>query len=154
MSKLPLRVPALALLASIAGCATGPSDDGAARDGEPAGAAVEHDVDNRTVALLWDRAEQARQEARLGDAVTALERALDLAPEDPVLWSRLAELRLRQGDAAAAEGLAAKSNALAGDRPSLRYRNWLLIGEARRQRGDGEGAEAARAEAERLRGGS
>lgn len=150
----------LALMLLLAGCAgTGPAreDEAAAAERDQpldTGGAVRHEVDNRAVALLWDKAQAARGEGRLGDAVAALEQALQLAPEDPVLWSRLAEMRLRQKDFAVAENLAAKSNALAGDRRLLRYRNWLLIAEARRRRGDEAGAEKARAEAQRLRSGS
>ncbi len=103
--------------------------------------------------MLWDQAEEARRENRTGDAIEALERALRVAPEDPVLWSRLAEMRLRQEDFAVAENLAAKSNALAGDQRLLRYRNWLLIAEARKRRGDEEGAREASEKAEGLRGG-
>lgn len=144
------------LLLALAGCATAPE-----REAEPAAGAdttidrdgtIRHSVPNRAVALLWERAERARDEDRIEDALGALERALRLTPEDPVLWSRVAELRLRQGEFAVAENLAAKSNALAGDRRLLRYRNWLLIAEARSRRGDSEGAEQARAEAERLGG--
>lgn len=120
--------------------------------GESAAGAVRHRVDNRAVALLWARAEQARREDRLDDAVAALERALQLEPEDAVLWSRLAELRLRQADYDGAEGLAAKSNALAGEQRLLRYRNWLIIAEARARRGDEPGAREARARADALRG--
>lgn len=154
-------LPGLVLLI-IAGCATGP--DGS-MDRTDAGEAerdaattveedgtIRHSVPDRTVALLWERAEQARREERLADAIGSLERALQISPEDPVLWSRVAELRLQQGRPAVAENLAARSNALAGNQPLLRYRNWLLIAEARERRGDREGAEQARAEAERQRG--
>ena len=142
---------AVALLAGCAGLEPEPErTEEQAGPVEPDGA-VRHEVDNRAVALLWDRAEAARRENRLVDAATALERALQLAPEDAVLWSRLAEIRLRQGDFAVAENLAAKSNALAGPERLLRYRNWLLIAEARRQRGDETGADEARAQAESLR---
>lgn len=115
---------------------------------------VEHEVDSQAVAMLWDKAEAALQDNRLDDAVAALERAIRLAPDDAVLWSRLAELRLRQRDYAVAENLAAKSNALAGDRRLLRYRNWLLIMEARRRRGDEVGARKAQERARALRTGS
>ena len=152
-----IRFLALALaLALLAGCAAiepEPEPEPAEEQAgtlEP-GDAVRHEVDNRAVALLWDRAEAARRENRLVDAANALERALQLAPEDAVLWSRLAEIRLRQRDFVVAENLAAKSNALAGSERLLRYRNWLLIAEARRQRGDETGADEARTQAESLR---
>ncbi len=153
------RVCTLWIILLLAGCAgTGPSrdaDDTAPADQGPLDpeASVRHEVDNRAVAMLWDQAEEARRENRTGDAIEALERALRVAPEDPVLWSRLAEMRLREEDFAVAENLAAKSNALAGDQRLLRYRNWLLIAEARKRRGDEEGARKARDKAEGLRGG-
>lgn len=157
---------AIALLVAllVAGCA-GTTGQRAAPSGAPAteraggGAGppertgrVRHELDNRAVALLWAEAESARRADRLGAAVTALERALRLAPEDPVLWSRLAELRLRQRDFAVAENLAAKSNALAGEERLLRYRNWLIIAEARRRRGDTAGAGEAQRQADELQG--
>lgn len=150
-----------ALVLVLVGCATAPGTGGrpsgeAAQEQGPLDthASVKHNVDNRAVALLWDKAEAARREDRVDDAVAALERALRLAPEDAVLWSRLAEMRLRKKDFAVAENLAAKSNALAGDQRLLRYRNWLIIAEARARRGDEEGADKARREAERLRAGT
>lgn len=153
------RVCVLWIALLLAGCTgTVPSPD--ADDGVPADRgsfdtqeSVRHEVDNRAVAMLWDQAEEARRENRTGDAIEALERALRVAPEDPVLWSRLAEMRLRQEDFAVAGNLAAKSNALAGDRRLLRYRNWLLIAEARKRRGDEEGAREAREKAEGVRAG-
>lgn len=163
MKHQPLRslLSGLVLL-TMAGCAATP--DGPVEQTTGAGAeedaattveedgTIRYSVPERTVALLWERSEQARREQRLDDAIGSLERALRISPEDPVLWSRLAELRLQQGEPAVAENLAMRSNALAGDQPWLRHRNWLLIAEARARRGDREGAEQARAEAERQRG--
>lgn len=157
MTRLRFSAIALFLLFAIGGCAT-PGEKVGEEPAAERGTIVEedgkvrHSVPNRTVALLWDRAEQAREQGRLEDAIASLERALRLTPQDPVLWSRVAELRLRQGRFAVAENLAAKSNALAGEQRLLRYRNWLLIAEARKQRGDAEGAEQARGEAERYNG--
>lgn len=152
----------LVLALTLAGCAgmrTGAPETGPEAPSEETEQApmsgegtVRHEVDNRAVAMLWDEAEQSRREGNLESAVSSLERAVELAPEDPVLWSRLSELRFRQRQFAEAENLAAKSNSLAGDNRMLRFRNWLIIAEARAQRGDTEGAEQARAEARRLRG--
>lgn len=154
------RAAVLAAVLALAGCAgtaetpdseqesaaeeterTAPREDGV----------VQHQVDNRAVALLWDDAEEARRSGDVDTAVSKLERAVRLAPEDPVLWSRLAELQLQQEEFAVAENLAAKSTALAGEGRLLRYRNWLIIAVARAERGDEEGASEARDEAERLR---
>lgn len=155
---------AVAALLALAGCAgTGsspaegesqPQQQSQAETERPpprSDGVVQHQVDNRAVALLWDDAEEARRNGDVETAASKLERAVGLAPEDPVLWSRLAELRLRQEEFAVAENLAAKSNALAGDARLLRYRNWVIVAAARAERGDDEGAAQARDEAERLR---
>lgn len=139
----------------LAGCAAAPGPREAAGPGDDhgaGGAAVGRQGDDDAVARLWDRAERARRAGRPDDAAAALERALERAPGDAVLWSRLAEVRLQQADYAGAEDLAARSNALAGEERRLRHRNWLLIGEARARRGDAVGARAARARADALHG--
>lgn len=151
---------AIALIVSLvlSACASAPP-------GEPGGGAgagekpldtegvIEHGVSNEAVAMLWAEAEDARAEGDTQGAIRAIERALEVDPEDPVLWSRLAELRLQAGEVEAAEKLAARSNSLSSGQRLLRYRNWLIIEAARREQGDDDGADAARAEAERVRGG-
>jgi len=144
----------LLLALGLAACASTPGHEAVSKARGPldTNAAVEHSVDNRAVALLWDKAERARRDNQLDEAVAALERALRLAPDDAVIWSRLAELRLQQRDYAVAENLAAKSNALAGNQRLLQYRNWLIIEAARQRRGDEAGARQARERAEALHG--
>ncbi|WP_238375825.1 tetratricopeptide repeat protein [Ectothiorhodospira magna] len=83
-------------------------------------------------------------------AAAALERALRIAPDDALLWHRLAQVRLNQGQAEEAESLAAKSNDLArGDR-ALQADNWQIIAQARRLRGDERGAREALERSRRL----
>ncbi len=147
----------LLVIVLVAGCAAQKEPgDRAQQADEPLDPSdsIDHNVDNRAVSLLWDQAEKARRNDRIDKAVGKLEKAVRMAPEDPVLWSRLAELRLQQRDFAVAENLASKSNALAGQQRLLRYRNWVIIAEARRRRGDDDGARQAQAEAARLREGS
>lgn len=155
------RLCALGAVVALAGCATSEPEpksifaDHVAPEGPlDTDRTIERQVDNRAVAMLWDRAEKARRNGNLELAVSSIERALRLAPNDPILWSRLAELRLRQKDFAVAENLAAKSNALAGNYRLLRYRNWLIIAAAREHRGDTKGAQLARRRAERIRMGT
>jgi hypothetical protein len=52
-------------------------------------------------------------------------------------------VRLKQGQYAQAENVAARSNSWAGDDRALRAENWRLIAESRRARGDTDGAKAA-----------
>lgn len=104
---------------------------------------IKHLIANPAVKDLWDQAEAAR---RVGDYDTAelqLERALRIAPDDAVMWSRLAEVHLSKGNSNQAENLAAKSNAMTMSNPTLNYRNWLIIAKARTLRGDDIGAQEA-----------
>ncbi len=99
---------------------------------------------SRAVSLLMQRAAEQRASGDLDGALVSLERALRIAPEDPVLWHELAVVRLNQGQYGRAEQLAAKSNALAaaGD-GQLRGANWRLIAKVRRVQGDATGARDA-----------
>lgn len=152
LARAPVALLAALLLGACA-ATPGPEREAAAREQslDPRGV-VEHGVDNEAIVALWQRAREAGAEGDTDAAIAAIERALELAPDDAVLWSRLAELRLHAGGAAAAEELAVRSNGLASDgQRLLRYRNWLIIEAARRAQGDGAGADAARTEIERLR---
>lgn len=86
---------------------------------------------------------------RLAHAAAALERALRLEPRNPRLWQELARVRLKQGEYAQAESLAARSNSWAGGDRQLRAENWRLIAQAREARGDAAGAREALETAER-----
>jgi hypothetical protein len=72
-----------------------------------------------------------------------LERAIRIDSRNPILWHHLASVRLAEGDAIQAEQLATKSSSLAAGNYALQARNWELIAEARRKRGDAAGAQAA-----------
>ena len=104
---------------------------------------IKHRIGNKAVKDLWDSAEAARNAGDYETAILLLERALRIVPNDAVMWSRLAEIHLRQGNSNQAENLAAKSNAMTVDNPTLNYRNWLIISRARSQRGDDIGAQEA-----------
>lgn len=155
MNSSLLRTLAAALLLSIvAGCAVSPPETGTTGtsvvgpDGEPR---VQHRLQDPAVADLWRQAELARTQGQPEVAANAIERALRIQPADAILWSRLAELRLESGQAAQAENLAAKSNALAGGNLALQYRNWLIIGASRQQREDAPGAREAQIRSDQLR---
>jgi predicted Zn-dependent protease len=84
------------------------------------------------------------------EAAAVLERALRIEPRNPLIWQRLARLRLQQDMPRQAESLAAKSNSLAAGDSFLLADNWRLIASAREQQGDRAGAEAARRRAAAL----
>lgn len=99
--------------------------------------------DNSAVVALMDSARSDIAAGKPDSAVASLERALRIEPRNPLLWQELARLRLQQGQYQQAEGLAARSNAWAGNDKALRAQNWRLIGESRLRRGDHAGAQAA-----------
>jgi predicted Zn-dependent protease len=98
---------------------------------------------NPAVKDLWAQAEEARQAGDYDNAALTLERILRIVPDDAVIWSRLAEVRLLQGNSSQAENLAAKSNSMSLDNTLLNYRNWLIIARARKLAGNDVGAQEA-----------
>jgi hypothetical protein len=80
----------------------------------------------------------ADRQAATGDYASAaaqLERALRIRPQDPVLWQKLAWLRLQNGEFDQAASLAARSDALAGSNAAVRDENRRIVEFARaRQR--------------------
>lgn len=85
----------------------------------------------------------------LDNAASNLERAIRLQPRNAELWQRLAEVRLKQHQPGLAEDLAKKSNVLARSDVALTKKNWAIIAEARRKKGDATGAAEADAKANR-----
>jgi len=67
----------------------------------------------------------------LDGAAATLERAIRIAPSEPLVWQRLALVRLDQGDWEQAETLALRSSGLASGNAGLRKVNQDIIAEAR-----------------------
>ena len=105
---------------------------------------IRYDTDNQRVAELWSAAEDARRQNNDDVALDLLYQALDISPENSLLWSRAAEVQLDNDQALMAENLALKSNAFAGDNAVIMHRNWLIIEHARSIRGDLLGVRSAR----------
>ena len=95
------------------------------------------------IAGLMDSARADTAAGNLAGAAASLERALRIEPRNPRLWQELARVRLKQGQFAQAESVAARSNSWAGEDKALRSENWRLIAQSRESRGDSEGAKAA-----------
>ena len=102
------------------------------------------------VVALLSEADRSYQQGNLDESVATIERALRIEPRNPLLLYKLASLRLQQGQPDLAENLAKKSELLAEGNANLKKQNWLLIAEARKQKGDMAGAEAARKKASRF----
>jgi len=101
------------------------------------------------VLTLVREAEASRSGGQLDNAAATLERAIRIQPRNSALWQQLASVRLQQLQPGLAEDLAKKSNVLAQGNRALIQKNWAIIAEARRQRGDAQGAAEADARAGR-----
>lgn len=99
------------------------------------------------VLALLDTAQQQRGGGDLNGAAASLERAQRIAPREPQVLYRLAEIRLMQGDAAQAEQLAQRGLSYSAGKPALQAGLWDLIAEARDKQGNSAGAAEARQKA-------
>ena len=91
-------------------------------------------VENAAVAGLLQSSRADADAGRFGSAAASLERALRIEPRNARLWHELARVRLKEGDYAQAESVAARSNTWAGNDNELRAANQRLIQEARAAR--------------------
>lgn len=110
------------------------------------GLTADEQLDGPVLALLTT-AQQQQGGGDLNGASSSLERAQRIAPREPQVLYRLAEVRLAQGDAAQAEQLAQRGLTYANGRPALQASLWNLIAQARDRRGDAAGAGQAREKA-------
>ncbi|MEX6503984.1 tetratricopeptide repeat protein [Pseudomonas zhanjiangensis] len=107
------------------------------------GLAADEQLDGPVLALLTT-AQQLQSSGDLNGAASSLERAQRIAPREPQVLYRLAEVRLAQGDAAQAEQFARRGLSYASGRPALQASLWNLIAQARERQGDPVGAAQAR----------
>jgi tetratricopeptide (TPR) repeat protein len=156
--RLFQAAPALAFIV-LAGCATTPGPNGPAaqttpRAAPPAGMRTQPQHDSHTMpAAALALAESADRAAKTQDwpqASRQLERALNIAPRNPLLWQRLAAVRFSQGEYRQAQTFALKSNAYAGGDVALQKLNWRIIAASRQALGDSAGAAQAERRAKAL----
>jgi hypothetical protein len=118
-----------------------------APSGVPSGGlAMDEQLDGPVLALLTS-AQQQQSGGDLNGAASSLERAQRIAPREPQVLYKLAEVRLAQGDAAQAEQFARRGLSYASGRPALQASLWNLIAQARERQGDAAGAAQAREQA-------
>jgi len=86
------------------------------------------------VKKLLRRAQMKFNQKDYHSTVNLLEQAIDISPNNPVVWQRLALVRLKQRNYMQAEQLAIKSNVLGEANDELRMKNWQIIAEAKRGR--------------------
>jgi predicted Zn-dependent protease len=115
--------------------------------GNSGGLSADEQLDGPVLALLTT-AQQQQSGGDLNGASSSLERAQRVAPREPQVLYRLAQVRLAQGDAAQAEQLARRGLTYASGRASLQASLWELIAQAREKQGDSAGAALARQKAQ------
>lgn len=96
------------------------------------------------IAALLNQADKERQAGRYEYAAASIERALSLEPQNALLWSRLAAIRLDQRNLQQAIVLAGRSNSLSRNNRTQQLQNWRIIAQAKARLGDSTGAAAAR----------
>lgn len=107
------------------------------------GLAADEQLDGPVLALLTT-AQQQQGGGDLNGAASSLERAQRIAPREPQVLFRLAQVRLAQGDAVQAEQLSRRALSYASGRPALQASLWELIAQARERQGNAAGAAQAR----------
>lgn len=107
------------------------------------GLSADEQLDGPVLALLTT-ARQQQSGGDLNGAASSLERAQRIAPREPQVLYRLAQVRLEQGDAVQAEQLSRRALSYASGRPALQASLWEMIAQARERQGDAAGAAAAR----------
>lgn len=107
------------------------------------GLAADEQLDGPVLALLTT-AQQQQGGGDLNGAASSLERAQRIAPREPQVLYRLAQVRLAQGDFTQAEQLSRRALSYASGRPALQASLWELIAQARERQGDSAGAAQAR----------
>lgn len=110
--------------------------------GNQARLSADEQLDGPVLALLT-AAQQQQTNGDFNGASSSLERAQRIAPREPQVLYRLAEVRLAQGDAAQAEQLAQRGLSYSNGRPTLQAGLWELIARARTQQGNTSGAQEA-----------
>ena len=110
------------------------------------GLSADEQLDGPVLALLTT-AQQQQAGGDLNGASSSLERAQRVAPREPQVLYRLAQVLMAQGDAPQAEQFARRGLSLANGRPDLQASLWALIGDARAAQGDAAGAAQARQKA-------
>lgn len=110
------------------------------------GLSADEQLDGPVLALLTT-AQQQQGSGDYNGAASSLERAQRIAPREPQVLYRLAQVRLAQGDAAQSEQVARRALTYANGRPDLQAGLWNIIAQAREKQGDSAGAALARQKA-------
>lgn len=133
-------------IASMSSPPASTAPTGIPRGNAGGGLSADEQLDGPVLALLTT-AQQQQGGGDYNGAASSLERAQRIAPREPQVLYRLAQVRLAQGDAAQSEQLARRALTYANGRPDLQSGLWNIIAQAREKQGDSAGAALARQKA-------
>ncbi|WP_345295734.1 hypothetical protein [Luteimonas vadosa] len=97
---------------------------------------------------LREEAQRLEAQRRHADAGAALDRAIEIVPDDPALLQERAEVALLEGDPAIAGALAERAHSLGAQVGPLCRRHWATIEKVRLLAADAAGAADAKARIE------
>lgn len=103
------------------------------------------------IVALMAEAQQSEAAGNRENAAATLERAIRIEPKNPMLWNRLAGIRMQQGKWQQALNMARKSNSLAPGNYELQLENWYLILEVKHKVRDDQGVRDAQQMIDQLR---
>lgn len=146
----PVRAPGPASPAEVEVEERGMPADQLATPGAGSRASQSPPPASPAVVALLEQAREAEGRGRLDLSEASLERAVRIESRNPMIWHRLALIKLFRQQYAEAVAMAQRSNALAAGRPALQRDNWRLIAQAEEARGRLPQAEEAAARARRL----
>jgi len=110
------------------------------------GLSADEQLDGPVLSLLTT-AQQQQGSGDLNGASSSLERAQRIAPREPQVLYRLAQVRLAQGQPSQAEEFARRALTYSSGRPDLQSSLWGVIAQAKDRQGDSAGAALARQKA-------
>lgn len=137
---VPSSVPGLDLAAIPPAASTAPGSVEGPTASAEAGKQYRPNV---AVGELLGKAKSLEQKRDFTGAIAILERGVQIAPNDPMLWHQLARMRFANGELAQAQRLAERSNSLARAYPTITAGNWMLIGQVEKLAGHADAAARA-----------
>ncbi|MEN8213182.1 MAG: hypothetical protein ABFR19_02365 [Pseudomonadota bacterium] len=126
VSELQSEVPQAPTSAPVTEPADGPSLAGGEQVAYAGSSGSDASMGKAANSLL-QKAEAQQQAGDLNGAASTLERAVGIEARNPVLWNRLANVRLQQGHNDLAVEFASKSSEFAGSDENLKHNNSQII---------------------------
>lgn len=134
VSELESEVPQAPTASPVTDLSSGSSGMAGGEQVAYAGASESGSSMGKAANSLLEKAESQQQNGDLNGAASTLERAVRIEARNPLLWNRLANVRLEQGHNDLAIEFASKSSEFAGSDENLKHNNSQIINMAKSAR--------------------